>query len=332
MEIKIIGNGISAHLAALKYIKNPLKWDRQDDYFTLPMSSTLDLIPFLKDSIDIEYKDFPDFNAIPKTGVRKTNFGCNDFYSNFTAPYVAMHFDSWSFNNYIYKNLNIKEAKDTDYIIQTKKPVVDNSYNLITVPVNAAIGIRIPNKSKRTYTHLVAEEHGWVQIIPTYNYIYMYYVYNKNITSTEEIKDYFKVFKQDYFHAMDFNSYYKKDPFQDNYLHLGLNAFFIEPFDATSLSGALRLLDLSQDIMNKTIKKDHALFLYNDYIKEALEVLMLHYVSRVPFNSEFWNRANDIATDYLINNKHVIREPSNFYSKEGFNRLYKKLGLSSYIQ
>ncbi len=184
MKIEIIGNGISAHLAALKYIENPLKWNRQDDYFTLPMSSTLDLIPFLKDSIDIEYKDFPNFNAIVKTGVRKTNFGCNDFYSNFTAPYVAMHFDSWSFNNYIYKNLDIKETKDIDYTIQTKKPVVDNSYNIIKVPVNAAIGIRIPNKSKRTYTHLVAEEHGWVQIIPTYNYIYMYYVYNKNITST----------------------------------------------------------------------------------------------------------------------------------------------------
>ena len=50
MKIEIIGNGISAHLAALKYIENPLKWNRQDDYFTLPMSSTLDLIPFLKDS------------------------------------------------------------------------------------------------------------------------------------------------------------------------------------------------------------------------------------------------------------------------------------------
>lgn len=334
MKIQILGQGISAHLALIKFYRNnEINWERKNDNFTLPMSSTLDLIPFIQDTFNINYSDLPKFNSIVKTGVRKTNFNNNDFYSNFSMPYNALHFDSKSFNNYIYENIDFTETNKTDFVIDATKPKDLTDYKIIEhIPVNSAVGIKIKNKTKRNYTHILAVNYGWLQIIPTLEYVYIYYIYNNKINKTEQIENELSMFNSKEYHHINFDSYYMQNPFKDNYLHLGLNSFFIEPFDATSLSGNLRLLDLADDLINKTIKKDYALFLYQDYIKESIEILMLHYVSKVKYKTEFWKNANEQATDYLLNKGHKLRNPSNFYSESGFKKLYSNLGLFNYIQ
>ena len=59
---------------------------------------------------------------------------------------------------------------------------------------------------------------------------------------------------------------------------------------------------------------------------------MMHYISDVPFNTEFWKLAKEKAEDYFLIKGLTKRDVSNFYSDKGYEMLYKNLGISSYIQ
>jgi len=332
-HIKIQGSGLPAHLALLKYHKyNKINWNYADTEFTLPMSSTLDFIPFMQDSINFSWSDLKLFNGNLKTGVNKVNFNNKSFDSNFKPPFVALHFDSLSMSKYLYSKCKYNSTKKSDILIDASKPVdMSNYLTLNHVPTNCAIGYKYKEEYASTKTKLEATEHGWIQTIPTAKYVYVYYIFNSDINNPQDIADSLPLRNYNY-ELINFSSYYLQNPFLENHLKLGLNTFFIEPFDATSLSGNLRLLDLFTDVQNKHMKHSDALYYYFDYIKEAMEVLMLHYVSDVPFKSEFWRNAKDKAEDYLINTGIKKRDISNFYSKEGYKKLYKNLNVSNYIQ
>lgn len=333
LHIEIQGSGLPAHLALLKYHKNnKINWNCVDTNFTLPMSSTLDFIPFMQDSIDFNWSDLELFNGNLKTGVEKINYNNNIFQSNFKPPFVALHFDSLSMSKYLYDMCKYDTTNKSDILIDASKPVDISSYiNIKHVPTNCAIGYKYKEKFLSNRTKLEAAEHGWIQTIPTADYVYVNYVFNSDINNPQEIANSLPLRNYNY-ELINFSSYYLQNPFLDNQLKLGLSSFFIEPFDATSLSGNLRLLDLFTDIHNKYLKHDEALYLYFDYIKEAIEVLMLHYVSEVPFKSEFWKQAKDKAEDYLTNTGIKKRDVSNFYSKEGYKKLYKNLNVFNYIR
>jgi hypothetical protein len=333
MDIEIIGNGLPAHLALSKiYKNNNIKWDYEESNFELPMSSTLDLIPFLMDNIKFEWTDLENFNGNIKTGVKKVNFNNNTFYSNFQAPYVALHFDTLSMSNYLYNRCNYTPTNDSIFTINTNKPSSFDTYKLLEhVPTNCAVGYKFKENNSITHTTIEASEFGWIQTIPTKDYLYVYYIFNKDINSPEEIADTLPLKNYPY-KIIDFDSFYYQDPFQEKELKLGLNCFFIEPFDATSISGNLRILDLYDDLSKKLISKDYALYLYYDYIKECMEVLMMHYISDVPFDTEFWKLAKEKAEDYFNSKGLTKRDVSNFYSEKGYEKLYKNLGISSYIQ
>jgi hypothetical protein len=332
-NIKIQGSGLPAHLALLKYHKNnKINWNYVDTNFTLPMSSTLDFIPFMQDSIDFSWSDLKHFNGNLKTGVTKINFNNNTFESNFKPPFVALHFDSLSMSKYLFNKCKYIPSTKADIVIDADKPNdMSNYINIKHVPTNCAIGYKYKDKNAFTKTKIEAAKHGWIQTIPTRDYVYVNYIFNSDINNPQDIANSLPLRNYNY-QLTKFSSYYTQNPFLENKLKLGLNSFFIEPFDATSLSGNLRLLDLFTDYQNKHIKHSDALYYYFDYIKEIMEVLMLHYVSEVPYKTEFWRHAKDKAEDYLLNTGIKKRDISNFYSKEGYEKLYKNLNVFSYIQ
>jgi hypothetical protein len=333
LHIQILGNGLPSHLSLVKFYKNnKINWDYVESNFELPMSSTLDLIPFLKEGINFDWSDLNLINGSLKTGVQKRNYNNKVFNSNFHAPYVALHFDTLSMCKYLYDQCGYTKTKKSDIIINTSKPETFETYKLLNhVPTNCGVGYKIKEKHNITHTTIEAVEHGWLQTIPTKDYIYVYYIFNSDLNTPQEIANSLPLRNYNY-QVINFSSYYYQDPFLDQELKLGLNSFFIEPFDATSISGNIRLLDLYTEIKNNFIKKDEGLYLYYDYIKEAMEVLMLHYVSDVPYKSKFWQEAKDKAVDYLTNTGVKKRDVSNFYTKEGYNKLYKNLNVFNYIQ
>lgn len=313
------------------------------------ISATLDLYGYLKYINNIGYDEIHKFNAWHKTGVSKEGFGDSNYFQSFDLTNISCHFNSLDLINYLYKiNENVKYIdkldKNSDYIIDatnTPKDVVD-----IEMPVNTILGIKIPwDNPTFDYTRLIARPYGYISIMPTKRYMFVTYVYNNTFNTTEDITNDLNELNYDTnkYQTFSFKSYYHPQPLTGNTLYTGNSAFFLEPFEATSLGSTIKLNIAAYELWTQQSPLTRMLE-YNEYVQECREMILIHYLAGSKWDTLFWNNAQDVAERFFKHNMSdafkqrlkVLKEPwqkelqpSFFYDIDLFRHNLDNLGITS---
>jgi len=309
-KLTVLGDGISSMLA-VNYFNYHTDWEIE--CLTIPgmlkwnvgVSCALDTPFSLK---NINYLDIEKFNANLKLGIYKKNFNNKDYFQSYELSNASIQFNSVDFTNYLKEinNITYKEVPnyddiDTDFLFDAAgiPKLNDNYITVDSIPVNKALGIRVPHDhAPFMYTVIKAMNHGYISMIPTAKELFVTYIHNSDISTEDEIlEDLSKEFPVSTYQVLPFKNYYRKIPFKGNTVYGGNKNFFIEPFEGTSLTG-----------LNLTLREAYNLWTNNpvfnanvlrNYLDEAIDIVMMHYLSNKNKDTKFWNYANQKATEHF---------------------------------
>lgn len=310
-KLSVVGAGLSGMLA-VHLFNNQSDFeieciDNNSGKQNVGISSTLDLYLYLKYCSNINYKDIEKFNAWHKTGVSKEGFGDSNYFQSFDLANISCQFNSLDLINYLQSiNKNIKYTdtldKNSDFIIDaTNKP---KDITNVTMPVNTILGFKLSWEYPTfDYTRLIARPFGYISIMPTKKYKFVTYVYNNKFNTSEDIiSDLLDLgYKVNDYQNWSFNSYYLNKPLQKNKLYTGNSAFFLEPFEATSLGSAIKLNVAAYELWTKQSPVDRHIE-YLEYVQECQEMIYIHYLAGSIWDTPFWNNAQMLAKKFFANN------------------------------
>lgn len=292
------------------------------DPATLPQAvgegSDLTLSTFLYRTINFKYSQLPLIDGSIKYGIRKIGWSGNgDFLHNFTPPAVAYHFNANKLQSYILDTIKDKvkvvegvvdsASIDSDYVMDCSgKPKNLEAFNISqATPVNACYVTQCYwDYSRFSYTGTVARPYGWVFLIPLANRCSVGYLFNKDITNIEEIKEDVKNIFAEYnlipsesTNYLEFANYSRKENFDGRVMYNGNASFFIEPLEATSIGLMLSCAkNFSDYIQNPEMGKDVVNYTYKEVISFMEFIISMHYIGDNKFNNEFWNFAKTTCT------------------------------------
>lgn len=320
MDIAIIGKGTSAIITALKCIQRGHKVTIYSDPNTPHLSVGESTTPIIKDllyyvlNINIHEMCSNDITSL-KTGVKFINWGKgNDFYHFFIND-IAFHFDTSKFNPFIHNVLKtnnivsyIEKRVDT-YTIENDSIVInyksydfavfcsgweDNNeyYKPVFETVNSAL-LYTEDFVDRDSTCTIhrATEDGWQFGLPfpKSNSTRCGYLYDRNISSTEEIKT--KMGHLNSQKNIEWDPKYAKKLIQNNYCaYNGNKLFFLEPLQALSLHYYEFFANMICDYLSeRSINSFYRI--NNDYAREIMHYqlsLAYHYKHGSIHNTDFW--------------------------------------------
>jgi hypothetical protein len=319
-RVAVIGKGTAGCMSAAYFAYNT---DCEVDWYFDPNikpqsvgeGSNLALPTKLNDIFGFGARDFPRIDATVKTGIYKENWGkgTKPFLHDFPSPATAIHFSAPKLQDYVADRLkdfvNIKPmnvlAKDVeaDFVMDCSgKPVEFGSHKESDyIPVNSVYVTQCYWDYPRfNHTLTIARPYGWVFGIPLGNRCSIGYMYNKDISSLEEVMldvqnifDEYKLVPSDDTNNFSFKNYKRKSNFDDRIAYNGNASFFLEPLEATSFS--------TVDVVNFITfqhwftKKDLNLAseLYDAYLQAQESIIMLHYYAGSDFKTPFWEYAEE---------------------------------------
>jgi hypothetical protein len=320
-KITIIGNGLAGMLAVNLFnhksnieIECLVNESKPQD---VGISATLDFYLYMNFMNGIGYQDVKSFKGHHKTGVLKTNFN-KDYFQSFDLSNISCQFNSLDVieylktlnNNISYVTIDKKDI-DSDFILDTSgKPKLNKDYTTIdAIPVNKALGVKIKwQHADFDYTSINARPYGYISCIPTKDYLFVTYIHNSKYNTELEIKDDLTQYLKDNnrvcdvsnYVTLNFKNYYRNNTKTNNTFYSGNSAFFIEPFEATSLSGILRLNAFAYEYI-EGITPHYPTNDYLSYIKESIEMILIHYLSGSVYDTPFWSMAEQNAINYFSN-------------------------------
>tara|TARA_B100001939_G_scaffold3860_1_gene3667 strand:- start:4622 stop:5722 length:1101 start_codon:yes stop_codon:yes gene_type:complete len=348
-KVSIIGGGLSGMLAVNLFNHKTdfevVCIDNNTGKQNVGISATLDLYGYLKFINNIGYDDIHKFNAWHKTGVSKEGFGNNNYFQSFDLANISCHFNSVDLIDFLHTmNNNVKYIdeldENSDYIIDaTSKP---HEVINVDMPVNEILGIKIPwDYPTFDYTRLVARPYGYISAMPTRKYMFITYVFHNKFNTLDEVHDDLALFceaeglclnKQ--YQNFSFTSYYHPKPLMGNTLHTGNSAFFLEPFEATSIGSTIKLNIAAYELWSGQSPIDR-MQEYKEYVQECREMILIHYLAGSKYNTKFWNNAMYVAEQFFEDNMSdvfkqrltVLKEP---WQKELRPSYWYDLGMFKY--
>jgi hypothetical protein len=136
--------------------------------------------------------------------------------------------------------------------------------------------------------------------IPLKNRCSIGYLYNKNISTIDEVKEDVKnVFKKynlgpyEDTNSFSFNNYYRKKNWEGRVGYSGNSSFFLEPLEATTFMQNAQVEMASRKLWFKQITEEQANKDYQSQIKEIDSMIMMHYYAGSTFDTEFWKFAKE---------------------------------------
>lgn len=261
------------------------------------------------------FSDLPKINGTYKRSVYKKGWGKRGliFEHNFLPPSIPFHIDCLKFQDYVLDYIkNSKRVKiipenisnnniDADYIMDCSgRPNNYDDFHISEyIPVNSTHVIQCYwNRPEFDYTLTIARPHGWVFGIPLTNRCSMGYLYNKNTTSLEDVKeDLLEVIKEyglvpsEDTISFSFRNYYRKNNFEDRVVYNGNASFFLEPMEASSIGMMDKIQRMAFEVWYDNKSKEDAQKQYLRHIHNTEHFLGMHYGAGSPFQSKFWDFA-----------------------------------------
>ena len=191
----------------------------------------------------------------------------------------------------------------------------DEHIDISFIPTNTAVIRRCPaiieGASDRpvlqpTYTRAVARPHGWVFVIPLTVHTSYGYIFNRDVTSLEEVESDFDAFLEsdgvsefEQRAVIPFPNFVHRQIFDGAITRVGNAAAFMEPLEATAIvSAQIQIGMVLQIRLNRPVEhleRDAPTvnrFLVNNMLGYGLFVGW-HYSCGSKYDSEFWRHARD---------------------------------------
>ena len=149
--------------------------------------------------------------------------------------------------------------------------------------------VEYKNKEKELvpYTKCEAVKEGWVWSIPVSSRIGSGFIFNRDITSIDQAKDFFvkhwkNRIKKENLKVIDWTPYYDKKIWNGNVVSIGLSAGFLEPLESTGLMLAMEgIYSLCKRIFKKSFNEED-IDLYNQHMKifyeNSIDFVNMHYL------------------------------------------------------
>lgn len=266
-------------------------------------------------NIGFTTQDLIKINGTLKTGILKENWGPSgeQFFHNFPNGSVGYHFSATELQNQIYSmvkdRVEIVEGEtnymdlDVDFVMNAsgKPSSLKNFYVSDYIPVNSAYVTQCYwDFPKFNHTLTIAGRHGWVFGIPLQNRCSIGYVYNKKISSIDEIKIELEEIFNKYgltpsstTSEVSFASYYRPDTFEERVVHNGNSSFFLEPLEATSIASMDFIQKTAVNVWNGNDSVSQANKHFVNLMDQIELMIMLHYASGSRFKTPFWECAQE---------------------------------------
>lgn len=188
-----------------------------------------------------------------------------------------------------------------------KEPeAVDISKRLFT---NTAVACRIAFEDKdaelRPYVISEAVAHGWIWTIPTRSRIGSGLVFNRDITSVDEAKQYLADYwkgraKIEDMRVIDWTPKYCSNMWQGNVVSIGLSAGFVEPLESTGLFLIQTGIKLLAEKIKLSFYDTTSINLYNSqmsrFFEDAVDFVGMHY-AKTERTEPFWQYVKETFTE-----------------------------------
>ena len=333
-KIAIVGKGTAGCLSYLNVKSQiPEKVDI-DWYYTsgVPTSSvgegTTPNFPKLlteANTLDLS-SDYPAMDARPKVGIEYLNWGKKDFIHPFYSGQHGVHFNASKFQKLVFDSADANKIDkevahsdiDADYIIDcTGYPKDLTDYNIpkyISVNAVHVTQCKWPEEPKWEHTKTIARKWGWVFVIPLMSRCSVGYLYNRNISTLDQVKEdvaelieELKVIPTDKTNSFHFENYVKKELVTERVCYAGNSGFFLEPMEATTLDSVFRVVDWVPNMLfgaNKDMYTSVAKGELDLFFKEVEYFIMMHYAAGSRWKNEFWDFAQErgkLALEEAVN-------------------------------
>lgn len=335
-RIAVIGRGTAGALAVTTLYKNysnqnfEIQWHFDSTVQTQAVGegSTLAIPSALFKNIEFRHQDLDLIDGTFKYGIRKLNWSKDnlDFIHEFPPPGVSYHFNAISLQNFIFNQLKDKvilfdqninsDRIDADYVIDCSGKPKDftDFHEPEYIPINAAYVTQCYwDSPKFFYTLAIARPYGWVFGIPLKNRCSIGYMFNDQITNIDHIKnDVKEIFNQFQLtpssttNEIHFRNYFKKNNFTKRVSFNGNASFFLEPLEATTLTGVNMINEWSCKIIDNPLLVSQKNHWYKIRNINTERMLMLHYFSGSIFKTDFWEYAQERAVRCL---KEAFKDP-----------------------
>jgi hypothetical protein len=329
-KLAVVGRGTVGSLAVIHFLSYT-KWDI-DWYYdsSIPTTAvgegtTLAVPRMLFDSV-LGYisRDLYDMNGTPKLGIWKENWGSGEtFFHAFPINEIGIHMNAIEFQDKVFldlkdnprvkfidQNVTDPESLPADYVMMcTGSPKKDPSaYDIKqSIAHNTAYVTQCYWDAPRfSHTLTLAKEWGWVFGIPLQNRCAIGYIFNREITDLDTIKESVKEVFEEYkltpsenTNYLEFFNYSRKQNFTPKVVYNGNASFFLEPMEATSTSMANHVNRIAFDLWCGTFTVEDAQSHYDKYLNQIENMIALHYIKNDVYSTEFWKLAKDKSTNHL---------------------------------
>lgn len=322
-KLTIVGKGAIGSLSVAYYLRFTnweIEWifDEKIPTSSVGEASNLSLPIILQELFDFNGEDLLEIGGTPKLGVLKQNWSFHKFLHSFPGPFHALHFDMNSLQDFIYKKIkdnprltiknefisNLEDLKSDFVMVCSGFPIKSsNDFNFLDIPVDSAYVVQCNwDYPKINYSLQIAKENGWVFGVPLQKRIAIGYLYNKKYSNAKNIeKDLEEIFKEyniepnEKITKIDFESFYRKNNFNNKIVYNGNASFFIEPLEATGFSLSLYIMELSLQLWNGQLTEEECQEYYEREVQEIALMILMHYMSGSIYNSEFWIKSKTLA-------------------------------------
>lgn len=328
-KISVVGRGTVGCLSAAHFLRHSnleIDWVYDPNVPTAAVGEGTSLI-FPKELISLfnwQHTDLIKIKGTVKQGIYKENWGNGgEFLHPFPIDSVGMHLSAYDFQdavfdlissnpriNLIEKSVDNDQQLDSDYVMfctGSKKELDNNFLIKNSIPVNSAYVTHcFWDYPRFTYTLTIARPWGWVFGVPLQHRCAIGYLFNKDITDLEiikeDVKEVFSAYNltpSDKTNHINFNNYCRVDNFNNRTVYNGNASFFLEPLEATSTGLAAYVNRYAFDVWGGNISSKEANDWYHKEISDIESMICLHYLAGSKFKTEFWDYAHDLANEKI---------------------------------
>jgi tryptophan halogenase len=171
--------------------------------------------------------------------------------------------------------------------------------------VNTAVACPIPYNDKsselKPFAECDAVDHGWIWKIGVASRIGSGMVFNRDITSIDEAKEYFVNYwnnriSKEQVRVIDWTPFYNEDQWKGNVVSVGLSAGFIEPLESTGIAlitaGITQISNAIEEQFYTQDNIDYFNMQMKLYFEDSVDFVSMHY-AKTTRDTKFWSHVSN---------------------------------------